>query len=106
VSVSVVTLLVDPEQAERLTLASTEGKIQLALRNPLDKTAPETLGVKPAVLLAGAAAPARPAAPARRSSGGVRKVTAPAPSAPAPAAQPVVEIIRGDKRAQEVVRQE
>ena len=35
--VSVVTLLVDPEQAERLTLASTEGKIQLALRNPLDK---------------------------------------------------------------------
>src|SRR4051812_14333279 len=31
--VSVVTLLVDPDQAERLTLASTEGKIQLALRN-------------------------------------------------------------------------
>src|SRR6478735_6820311 len=39
ISVSVVTLLVDPEQAERLTLASTEGKIQLALRNPMDKTA-------------------------------------------------------------------
>ena len=36
--VSVVTLLVNPEEAERLTLASTEGKIQLALRNPLDKT--------------------------------------------------------------------
>ncbi len=36
--VSVVTLLVDPDEAERLTLASTEGKIQLALRNPLDKT--------------------------------------------------------------------
>jgi len=106
VSVSVVTLLVDPEQAERLTLASTEGKIQLALRNPLDKTAPETLGVKPAVLLAGAAAPARPAAPVRRAPGAVRAVTAPAPSVPAPAAQPVVEIIRGDKRAQEVVRQE
>ena len=40
--VSVVTLLVDPEEAERLTLASTEGKIQLALRNPLDKTMPAT----------------------------------------------------------------
>ena len=38
--VSVVTLLVNPEEAERLTLASTEGKIQLALRNPLDKTMP------------------------------------------------------------------
>src|SRR4051794_4069264 len=61
VSVSVVTLLVDPDQAERLTLASTEGKIQLALRNPMDKTAPETRGVKPAVLLASAATPARPA---------------------------------------------
>ena len=40
IAVSVVTLLVDPCEAERLTLASTEGKIQLALRNPLDKTMP------------------------------------------------------------------
>src|SRR6266545_3519572 len=38
--VSVVTLLVDPEQTERLTLASSEGKIQLALRNPLDLATP------------------------------------------------------------------
>jgi len=104
VSVSVVTLLVDPEQAERLTLASTEGKIQLALRNPLDKTAPQTLGVKPAVLLAGAAAPARPASAAAvgRRSGAVRTAAAPA-AAPV---SPVVEIIRGDKRSHEVVRQE
>src|SRR6476646_4795429 len=49
-AVSVVTLLVDPEEAERLTLASTEGKIQLALRNPIDKTAPETHGIRPAAL--------------------------------------------------------
>src|SRR5471030_2676331 len=48
--VSVVTLLVNPEEAERLTLASTEGKIQLALRNPLDKTIPQTPGVQPAAL--------------------------------------------------------
>ena len=34
--VTVVTLLVNPDEAERLTLASSEGKIQLALRNPLD----------------------------------------------------------------------
>jgi pilus assembly protein CpaB len=59
-AVSVVTLLVDPEQAERLTLASTEGKIQLALRNPLDKTAPDTPGIRPATLLG---SPARQAAP-------------------------------------------
>src|SRR5436190_5605808 len=51
IAVSVVTMLVDPEQAERLTLASTEGKIQLALRNPLDKTTPATRGIKRAALL-------------------------------------------------------
>jgi pilus assembly protein CpaB len=106
VSVSVVTLLVDPTQAERLTLASTEGKIQLALRNPMDKTAPDTAGVKPAVLLASAVAVARPAAPARRTGGGPRQAAPALPSAPARDASPVVEIIRGDKRAQEVVRQE
>jgi len=32
----VITLLASPEDAERLTLASAEGKIQLALRNPVD----------------------------------------------------------------------
>ena len=51
VPVSVVTLLVNPDEAERLTLASSEGKIQLALRNPLDRSAPSTRGVRPAVLL-------------------------------------------------------
>ena len=45
IAVSVVTLLVDPDEAERLTLARTEGKIQLALRNPLDKATPVTRGV-------------------------------------------------------------
>ena len=34
--VTVVTLLVTPDQAEALTLAATEGRIQLALRNTLD----------------------------------------------------------------------
>jgi pilus assembly protein CpaB len=90
VSVSVVTLLVDPGEAERLTLASTEGKIQLALRNPLDKSQPSTPGIRPAVLL-GYAAP-RPATP---------KAAPPPPPPP-----PTVEMIRGDKRAQEVIHQE
>ena len=35
-NVQVVTLLVTPEQSEALALASVEGRIQLALRNPLD----------------------------------------------------------------------
>jgi pilus assembly protein CpaB len=38
--VSVITLLVAPEDADKLTMASTEGRIQLALRNTADtKTA-------------------------------------------------------------------
>ena len=101
ISVSVVTLLVDPLQAEALTLASTEGKIQLALRNPLDATMPVTPGVRPAVLLGRAASAPRPAA------AGPRMASArPAPVVMAPPPPPTVEIIRGDKRAQEVVRQE
>jgi pilus assembly protein CpaB len=35
-NVPVITLLVSPDDAERLTLASSEGHIQLSLRNPLD----------------------------------------------------------------------
>ena len=49
--VTVVTLLVNPEQSERLSLASTEGKIQLALRNPMDQGAPATPGIKTAGLM-------------------------------------------------------
>jgi pilus assembly protein CpaB len=94
--VTVVTLLVNPEEAERLTLAASEGKIQLALRNPLDRDNPTTRGVKQAGLL-GTAPPVRV----------VRRAAAapPAQAAPAPSG-PVVEIIRGDKRAHEAVRQE
>lgn len=98
VAVTVVTLLVKPEQAEHVALASTEGKIQLALRNPLDQGAPETPGIKTAALLGVNTRPARPA-PARRPVAGPVTMT---PPAPAPA--PTVEMIRGDKRATEIVR--
>ena len=99
VAVSVVTLLVDPEESERLTLAATEGKIQLALRNPLDKDNPVTHGVRPAALLG------TPPPVIRKTL--VAKAAAPA-AAPAPPPAPVnevqtVEIIRGDKRAREDV---
>src|SRR3954452_9013952 len=99
--VTVVTLLVYPDQAERLALASTEGKIQLALRNPLDQTAPETPGVKPALLLGAVKAPVQKSASTsapRRAAGPVTQ------SAPVAAPLPTVEIIRGDKRTAEVIR--
>lgn len=43
--VPVVTLLVDPEQGERLALASGKGSIRLALRNSLDTDTVSTSGV-------------------------------------------------------------
>ena len=49
--VSVVTLAVVPEDAERVTLAQNEGKITLALRNQLDTQQTETKGVKKRDLL-------------------------------------------------------
>jgi pilus assembly protein CpaB len=97
IQVSVVTLLVNPEEAERLTLASTEGKIQLALRNPMDQTAPVTPGIRPAGLMgSGMSAPVRRVA---TNNAAPRQEVRPAPL-------PTVEIIRGDKRAQEAVTQE
>jgi pilus assembly protein CpaB len=98
--VTVVTLLVNPLEAERLTLASTEGKIQLALRNPLDQDTPATTGIKPAALL-GSVIPVRE--PATRSA----RASVPPPPPPTNGPDlPSVEIIRGDKRTREVVRQE
>lgn len=96
--VTVVTLLVTPEQAERLTLASTEGKVQLALRNPLDTGTPDTHGIKPAALLSSRTL----AAPARPSKATARAATSQAAATPPP--PPSVEVIRGDKRANEIVR--
>jgi pilus assembly protein CpaB len=103
IPVSVVTLLVNPEEAERLTLASTEGKIQLALRNPLDKAMPATPGVRPSALL-GLGSPTRTAVARTRLAS-----MSPSTGKPVVAAEsdlPTVEIIRGEKRAREVVRQE
>ena len=105
VAVTVVTLLVKPDQAERVALASTEGKIQLALRNPLDQGAPETPGVKTAGLMGTVTTPVQ-----QRASNAPRapraKVTGPVTMTPAQpvAPPPSVEMIRGDKRANEIIR--
>src|SRR5205814_1413662 len=68
IPVNVVTLLVNPDESERLALAATEGKIQLALRNPLDRENPSTKGIRPAVLL-GSAPPVPGPTPARCACG-------------------------------------
>lgn len=58
--VTVVTVLVTLEQAEKLVLASTEGQIQMALRNTLDLESVETVGERTSRLFAGSGGVARP----------------------------------------------
>jgi pilus assembly protein CpaB len=105
---TVVTLAVVPDDAERIALAASEGKISLALRNPLDVAPTETDGVRVGALMGRAAPNPEPAPRVSRP----RPVTArpvavqAAPVAPAPAPAPVytVETIRAAKRTEEVVR--
>ena len=98
---SVVTLLVTPEQAERITLAQTEGQITLVLRNPLDVVPTETAGVRLAALMGPAST-----APIEKPTAPKRKVATPKPVAAAPPPTPTrqvysVEAIRAGKRTQE-----
>jgi len=53
ITVPVVNLLVTPEQAEVLSLAGTETRIQLVLRNPLDTQTAKTPGTAVANLFTG-----------------------------------------------------
>ncbi len=89
-TVPVVTLLVTPEQADKLTLAATQARIQLALRNTIDTKIVHPPAVLQSELLSptGAVAPRR--GPIRR--GRPRRVV---PRRPAPY---VVEVISGTKR--------
>jgi pilus assembly protein CpaB len=98
---SVVTLLVSPEDAERITLAADEGRIMLTLRNPLDLAPTETRGARRGSLFGAPVAEVRPAAAQPRR--------APRGEGPAQLQEPVsraytVETIRAAKRAEETVR--
>jgi pilus assembly protein CpaB len=96
---TVVTLLVTPEDAERIALASAAGQIMLTLRNPLDQELTETKGTRLASLM-GAPDPQ----PVPRVVSGVRRAEPPAPApSPVPSIY-TVETIRAAKRAEEVVR--
>src|SRR6185295_18272091 len=59
-SVKAVTLLVTPEQAEKLALASSEGKLQLVMRNSIDQGDEQTPGVNKRGLLTGDRAAPQP----------------------------------------------
>ena len=98
---SVVTLMVNPTDAQLVGLASTEGQILLTLRNPLDtsktsadSTRTSNLAGQPAVSLA-APAPTGPARP--------RPQSVPV-AAPAPPKIFSVEAIKAAKRSEEIIK--
>jgi pilus assembly protein CpaB len=83
-TVPVITLLVTPEDAAKLTMAATEGKIQLSLRNTIDMKSPNPAPVMQAALFAPA--------------GGAPVHAAARPHAPLPPPTYTVEVIVGTKR--------
>jgi len=93
---TVVTLMVTPEEAERISLAATEGQLALTLRNPLDTKPTETEGIRSASLMG----------PAPKPPVIVRRPSAPVAIAqqPEPPKTYTVEAIRGGQRGNEEVR--
>ena len=97
---TVVTLLATPEDAERITLASTDGKILLVLRNPLDTEPTKTPGIRLDALMQSSSEP-----PIEKTVKGRKVVVAAPPPPPPPAPSPyMVETIRGAKRTTEEVK--
>ncbi len=93
-SAPVITLLVSPDDAEKLTLASTEGHIQLALRNPLDTGQETVAAVNSGSLYRNLSTPAPVTTPAKGKAVArhiiIRPTTAPSVYS--------IEVIRGDKK--------
>ena len=85
--VPVVTLVVNPEEAEQLALAHSNGRLQLALRSPLDMDTVSTPGIRASQLIAG-----RPRARAVVAAGPRR---APVPQRPATVE---LDVYRGPER--------
>jgi pilus assembly protein CpaB len=107
-SVKAVTLLVTPEQAEKLALAASEGKLQLVMRNSIDQGDEQTTGINKRALLGGDRATPAPEPGSLKSEQvkpNPKPVTRKAHTEPKPAAAPVpapprasVEMIEGAKK--------
>ena len=97
ISSTVVTLMVTPDDAERIVLAQNLGSIMLVLRNPLDVVPTDTRGVRLTGLMGQPDAP-----PVVKEANGARRVVAqkPKPEPPLPQVSPAytVETLQGRQR--------
>jgi pilus assembly protein CpaB len=101
-----VTLLVDPTQAEILTLANSDGHIQLVLRNSSDQTIEKTPGRFITELYGGSRRqnPVKEPAPKPRPKPVVTaEVAVATPPPPAPPPPDQVVVIRGTTKTVEVI---
>ena len=98
---SVVTLMLTPDDAERIALAQSAGSLMLVLRNPLDVVPTATRGVRMASLMGAPDAP-----PVVKTVKGQKRVVAQKPVAVAAPEPKIysVEAIRAAKRTEEVIR--
>jgi pilus assembly protein CpaB len=112
ISVGVVNMLVTPEQAEVLSLASNETRLQLVLRNPIDKEESHTRGTTTAYLYEnknGEAPVGKPPATGTTTRRAAAPPPPPAPvkAKPEPPPPPItVEVIHGASRTQSKFAQE
>ena len=103
VTMTTVTLSLDPERVERLTLAQTEGRLFFVTRNMNDKAIVKTSGATKTSLLSDVAVAPRPTvakAPAGKPAVVAAKPSAPPPPAviPAPRLETFsVSVLRGGK---------
>ena len=100
---SVVTLLVTPEDAEKITLAQSAGGIMLVLRNPMDMIPTETKGARMASLRGAPDAP-----PVVKNINGERRVVRAAPPKPVAAVEDPtmrVQTIKAGKSTDEVIKE-
>jgi len=93
---AVITLLVTPDDAQRLTLASSQGHIQLALRNPLDTKQDEVAVSNSRQLYRLNVVPVAEHAPVRHVK--IAKTTPP----PSVSNGVSVEVYQGDKKMPDV----
>jgi pilus assembly protein CpaB len=99
ISVPVITMLVTPQQAEILSLANQDTRIQLVLRNPLDTQEVKTPGTALAHLFTGQ----KFGLPdAQRAAARPKPVVKAPEAAAAPKEKPafVMEVIQGGSRTQ------
>ena len=104
VQVTTVTLALTPEQAERLTLAQTDGRIFLVTRNYKDKAVVKTSGATRQAVLYGDAPPAKPTVAAvRKPAAGPAPLPVAEPLAPPKLETHSVTVVRAGKTAEEHV---